>query len=160
MKKILITIAVLLLTLLAFAGEHQLLWKVSGNGLTRPSYILGSHHVAPASMINDIPGLKDAVAASDEVWGELSKDQLDPSLMQAKMMQMSMAPADSTLSRMLTPSQHRLVDSILTAYMGVPDIIKEMEIMKPALITTTISAMQISKACPDLMSTPRLTTGS
>lgn len=149
MKKILITIAVLLMTLLAFAGNNQLLWKVSGNGLERPSYILGSHHVAPASMINEIPGLENAVAASDEIWGEVRKDQLDPSAMQAKMMQMAIAPADSAISRLLTPSQYHLVDSILTAYMGVPGLIKQMDMLKPAMITTTISAMQIAKACPD-----------
>ena len=33
----------------ALSANAQLLWKVSGNGLSSPSYIMGTHHLAPVS---------------------------------------------------------------------------------------------------------------
>ena len=38
MKK---TISLLVLLLLTIAAQAQLLWKISGNGLQKPSYIVG-----------------------------------------------------------------------------------------------------------------------
>ena len=38
----------------AFSANAQLLWKVSGNGLTQPSYIIGTHHLAPFSIMDSI----------------------------------------------------------------------------------------------------------
>ena len=52
---------ILALCLLAVAAQAQLLWKVSGNGLARPSYIMGTHHMAPASMIDEIAGMDIAL---------------------------------------------------------------------------------------------------
>ena len=36
----------------AFSANAQLLWKVSGNGLNQPSYIIGTHHLAPFSIMD------------------------------------------------------------------------------------------------------------
>ena len=38
----------------AFSANAQLLWKVSGNGLTQPSYIIGTHHLAPFSIMDSV----------------------------------------------------------------------------------------------------------
>ena len=44
---------IVLLGLMALVGtmgaQAQLLYKISGNGLTKPSYIVGTYHLAPAS---------------------------------------------------------------------------------------------------------------
>ena len=61
-------------TMLALAGQAQLLWKVSGNGLGRPSYIFGTHHMAPSSMIDQIAGMDEAIEGCDIVVGEIEKD--------------------------------------------------------------------------------------
>ena len=45
----------------AFSANAQLLWKVSGNGLTQPSYIIGTHHLAPFSIMDSIAGLQKAM---------------------------------------------------------------------------------------------------
>ena len=44
MKKLL---GILLFISIALSANAQLLWKVSGNGLNQPSYIIGTHHLAP-----------------------------------------------------------------------------------------------------------------
>ena len=58
MKKIL---GILLFIGIALNANAQLLWKISGNGLEKPSYILGTHHLAPLSIKDSIAGLPEAV---------------------------------------------------------------------------------------------------
>ena len=58
MKKIL---SILLFISLALNSNAQLLWKISGNGQEKPSYILGTHHLAPLSIKDSIAGLPQAV---------------------------------------------------------------------------------------------------
>ena len=54
MKKFVMTLtAVLAVTL---SAQAQLLWKISGNGIEKPSYIVGTHHVAPIGMQESKPG--------------------------------------------------------------------------------------------------------
>ncbi len=55
----------------AFSANAQLLWKVSGNGLTQPSYIIGTHHLAPFSIMDSIAGLQKAMNETQQVYGEL-----------------------------------------------------------------------------------------
>ena len=50
---------------LSLSMTAQLFWKVTGNGLERESYILGTMHDAPVSMIDEIPGLNDAIQNSE-----------------------------------------------------------------------------------------------
>ena len=57
MKRTLVFLAFLAGTLSANA---QILWKVSGNGLQKPSYILGTHHVASKDICDNIAGFNDA----------------------------------------------------------------------------------------------------
>ena len=68
MKKTFVLLALLAITLSANA---QLLWKISGNGLEHPSYLLGTHHVAPLSVKDSIAGMKEALEATSQVYGEI-----------------------------------------------------------------------------------------
>ena len=54
MKRIL---TILALSLLCLTSNAQLLWKISGNGIKKPSYIVGSHHGCPFTYCDSIPGL-------------------------------------------------------------------------------------------------------
>ena len=67
---------ILILALVAMAAQAQLLWKVSGNNLARPSYILGTYHFAPAAMIDKIPGMQQAFDGCDVVVGELENESM------------------------------------------------------------------------------------
>ena len=42
----------------AFSANAQLLWKVSGNGLTQPSYIIGTHHLHHSASWTALPDFK------------------------------------------------------------------------------------------------------
>ena len=102
MKRLSLILAVLLL---AVTAQAQLLWKVSGNGLGRPSYIFGTHHMAPATMIDQIKGMDEAISGCDIVVGEVEKDSLTSPEVQARMAQDMIAPLDSTLDVLLTTEE-------------------------------------------------------
>ena len=101
MKK---TFALLLLLCLALGAQAQLLWKISGNGLERPSYIVGTHHLAPLSVKDSLKTLPQAIEQTNQVYGEVvMDDMMKPETMQA-MQQAMMLPADTTLRSLLTPA--------------------------------------------------------
>ena len=103
---------ILALVMIALAGQAQLLWKVSGNGLGRPSYIFGTHHMAPASMIDQISGMDVAIDGCDIVVGEVEKDSLMSPEVQATMAQAMIAPLDSTLDKLYTSDEYRIVEQV------------------------------------------------
>ena len=43
---------VMLLCIVVLSANAQLLWKVSGNNLPKASYVLGTHHFAPLSILD------------------------------------------------------------------------------------------------------------
>ena len=65
MTTIITKLLMLLALLISFImnANAQLLYKISGNGLTQPSYIIGTYHLAPVSFVDSIPGLKEAMDA-------------------------------------------------------------------------------------------------
>lgn len=150
MKKIVIFLAMLMLFLLALAGGgNGLLWRVSGNGLPSSSYILGSHHMAPASFVDSIAGLDRVLDEVDRVTAEVKAGELTSIETQQKMMALAVAPADSTLSRVLTPGQLVRLDSLLALYTGMPGLTAQMEMLKPAMVSTQIAVLQTAAACPE-----------
>ena len=71
MKRIILSIALVLGTIGASA---QLMYKISGNGLEKPSYVVGTHRLAPAAMAQLINGIGDALNGTDQMYGELNVD--------------------------------------------------------------------------------------
>ncbi len=146
MKKLLISLCVLAM---GISANAQLLWKISGNGLEKPSYVLGSHHVAPASMIDEVRGLKAAISSVDAIYGEVQKDALTTPEAQQQIMAYAMAPADSTILTLLTAEQLDSLDSMLQRYTGMPGMSKQLAALKPSMISTQLSMLVTMKAFPD-----------
>ena len=91
MKRIL---TILALSLLCLISNAQLLWKISGNGIKEPSYILGTHHGCPFTYCDSIPGLMKVHAQVDNVIGEINMiefAEMSPERMQ-QMQAMMMIP--------------------------------------------------------------------
>lgn len=79
MKKLGVLLSTLFLLL--FAGkagadenDKSLLWRVSGNGLTKPSYLFGTIHLICPDKYLWTNNMKDALAASDKVCFEMDLD--------------------------------------------------------------------------------------
>lgn len=150
MKKTILTL--LTLVIATFTAHAQLLWKVTGKELTKPSYVLGTFHLADVAFVDSIPGLKEALNASEQVYGELDMRKLlsDPSQVQQMQLAM-MLPKDTTLDSLLTIEQMKRLNEFLKQYLGADltnPMLAPMKQMKPAAITTQIQmvlAMQIAK---------------
>ena len=104
-----------MLVAVAAGAQAQLLWKVSGNGAKGESFLLGTHHLAPISMLDSIKGFNEAFAAVEAVGGEIN--MADQAAQAQLMVQYMMAPADSTLSVLLTPAQADSLVSVLAKFM-------------------------------------------
>ncbi len=141
---------ILALVFVALVSQAQLLWKVSGNGLGRPSYIFGTHHMAPASMIDQIPAIDAAIAGCDIVVGEVEKDSLTSPEVQTRMAQAMIAPMDSTLDQLLTPEEYGIVEKVFNKYFGTMGVtLSQMKNLKPSAISTQMQAMQAIKYFPN-----------
>lgn len=146
MKKIIFSIAAVAV---ALSSQAQLLWKVSGGDAKGDSYIFGTHHIAPVTMIDSTPGLNDAINSVATVYGEIDMADMASPETQQIAMKYSMAPADSTLSKVLTVEQLDSVNSLLAKYTGGMLTVSAVEAMKPIVLSTQIGMFQNMVAFPE-----------
>lgn len=137
--------------MLALASQAQLLWKVSGKGMARPSYIMGTYHFAPASMMDKIPGMEQALDGCDIVVGEIDKEEMMSQDAQMKMGMAMMAPPDSTLDKLFTPADYAIVEQVFNKYFGNMGVkLDQMKMLKPSAISVQMQAMQAVKYFPNI----------
>lgn len=96
--------------------EKSLLWEISGKGLSQPSYLFGTVHIACQGEVEMRPELQDAFDKTEQLILELDMDE--PSLM-TKMMQASLATDGKKVSEKLGDELSAKVDSLITAKMGM-----------------------------------------
>lgn len=143
MKKLIFFISIVCLSLTVNA---QLLWKVSGNGLSKPSYVFGTHHIAPATFLDSIKGLNDAIDNCDIVYGEVAKDSLMSPESQAKMAQAMVAPDDSTLDKLYSPEGYNIIKTVFDKYFSSMGLtLEQMNKYKPIAISTQIEVLQAAE---------------
>lgn len=143
---------ILVLVLVAVVAQAQLLWKVSGNGLARPTYVLGSHHFAPSSMLDEIPGMQQAFDGCDVVIGEMDMEASMSFDGQMAMAQAMMAPPDSTLDKLYSPEDYNIIKDAFNKYcgdLGIPFAM--MKRLKPAAISMQMQAVMSSQKLPDFL---------
>lgn len=147
MKRIL---TILALSLLCLTSNAQLLWKISGNGIKKPSYILGSHHGCPSSYCDSIPGLMKAFDKVDNIIGEINMiefDQMSPERMQ-KMQAMMMMPADTSLLSLFSTEEAAKVNEWLGKKMGAS--LEMLSVMKPMTIMVTVQNKEMMEVIPEI----------
>ncbi|MBD5318860.1 MAG: TraB/GumN family protein [Bacteroides sp.] len=154
MKKLLLTLAVVLGTTLGCSA--QLLWEISGNGLEKPSYLFGTHHIAPVSVLDSVPGFNKALASADKVYGEMVMSEAQSPASQQIMMGYAMAPQDSLLTMVLTAPQLDSVSNVLKHYMGPMGSANQFAALKPAMLNTLLALMQSQAAFPNFDPTKQL----
>lgn len=143
MKKILLSL--LLLAGMATGASAQLLYKISDNGLEKPSYIIGTHHLANKSFVEKIAGVKDALTVTDQVYGELNFDDVAKTD-SVKALQQAMYLSDGqTLKSVLTAEQYKKLDNFLKNFMGVglshPMVDAQYGKMSPAALTAQFQVL-------------------
>lgn len=143
MKRTLVFLAFLAGTL---SSHAQILWKVSGNGLEKPSYILGTHHVASKDICDGIAGFNDAYSGIQQVYGEVDTEQMNDPATQFKMMPHMTMPKGQTLSSLYTEEQLKKIDEFITPLFGIG--VKAFDKVKPAVLSSNIQAMIAMKMYP------------
>lgn len=146
MKKFLLSI--LTATLFSLGCNAQLFWEISGNGLEKPSYLFGTHHVAPITILDSIAGFNEALAAVDKVYGELDMKLAQSPESQQAMLGYTMATPDSLLTSVLSAAQVDSLDKVLKHYMGPMASASQFANFKPALISTVLGLAQTQAAFP------------
>ena len=108
-KKIIIAAVLGLLTMTANA---QFLFRISGNGLEKPSYILGTIHTLPGSLLDSIPAFLDAEAQCQQVYVESNvTDQQTMNDMANAGIQVMTLPDGKTIFDVLNKEQMDLLSS-------------------------------------------------
>lgn len=132
-----------------FGAGAQVLWKVQKPDSDKASYLLGTHHAAPDSMTIKIPGFIPALKEIKKVYVEvLAEDMYSPANM-AKMQQMVIAPADSTLDKLLEAAQ---LDSLRTVWdkaCGGQIPFDKVVPLKPSFLSTQILALECLRLFPN-----------
>lgn len=136
-------LAAALIVIFAFNAQAQLLYRISGNGLESPSYIVGTYHLAPASFADSIPGMSEAIENTQQVCGELDMMDAFKPENAAQLIQSQMLPEGVTLSSLLTADQLTRLNALLLKVVGTnledEAFAAQMEKMKPVTLSTTLS---------------------
>lgn len=132
MKRLLL-VALGLLSLFTNAQnlENSLLWKISGNGLTQPSYLFGTVHITCDATLD--PKVNTALDATKQLYLELDMD--DPNMMKEMMGGMTMKNGVSMTS-LLSTEDYKLVEDFIKSKTGMP--LKMLDSYKPFLVSAML----------------------
>lgn len=150
MKAIARIAAAAALMLLPCAAQGQLLWKVTGKDAKGTSYLFGTHHIAPVSLLDSVAGFHDALAGADALYGEVEMSDLTTPDKQMEMVSKYLAaPADSTLSKVLPAAQLDSLNNLLSELSGGMANATMLDGMKPSVAAMNLAVMESLKYFPD-----------
>ncbi len=136
----------LLFAVLPFLASAQIFFKVEGKDLTTPSYLFGTHHLAPIAMLDSMPQVGETLSECIAVVGEIdmAKSQANPAVLMPYMM----APADSTLSKLYAPEEYERLNGEFRKWAGGLDL-KMFDQMKPLVANMTVAMAMVIDDIPD-----------
>jgi len=114
----------------AQTGSNALLYKISGKGVTRPSYIFGTFHVVCPNDMLPMDKITSYVASSDQTIMEIDMD--DQAELQA-MLGTTTLPDGKSLSDYLTPKQYQKVDEFIRSMLGYS--VDTVKTKKPSVLS-------------------------
>ena len=133
--------AVLLISLLAISSHAQhadenktLLWKISGNGLEKPSYLFGTIHMLCADDAVLSSNMKKAISSCDEVYFEVDMDNLFEMIGAISKMKMT---GDTTLQDLLSKEDYKKVKNYFETKSSLLPF-SMLETFKPILAASTL----------------------
>lgn len=115
------------------ADDNTLLWEVSGNGITAPSYLFGTFHLLCKDEIRFSHSLSQAVAQAAEVYMELDMD--DPATLLGGLGLMNMKNGRQ-LKDLLTGDEYKRVETYFKD--SLKSALAFFQGMKPLVLTSLI----------------------
>ena len=138
MKKLSVGLIVSLVTMTSLAqsgtGNNTLLWKISGNGLEKPSYLYGTIHMLCADDAVLSKNMKKIIEDCDEVYFEVDMDNLFEMVGAMNKMKMK---GDTTLKDLLTEEEYDKVKAYFD-FKGSMLPFSMLETYKPMLAASTL----------------------
>jgi len=131
--------------------NNTLLWRITGKGLEKPSYLFGTMHLLCADDIALSDSLKSAIKDADNVYLELDMDNMFEML--GAMQHMSMR-GDTTLEDLLTKDQYGRVKKYFKENNSMLPF-EMLQTYKPLLTASMISDQQSSN-CDHMISMEQL----
>lgn len=111
--------------------EKSLLWKISGNGLKKPSYLFGTIHLTCDSSLD--ANTLNALEATEQLYLELDMD--DKSI-QMQMMKLMMMKDGAKLSTLLSPEDFKILDEFMKKNLNMSA--KLFDGFKPFMISSML----------------------
>ena len=115
--------------------ENSLLWKISGNGIEKPSYLYGTMHAVCETNIDD--EVLKAFDETSQLYLEIDMD--DPNL-QATMMRKVMMNDGVTISSLITTDEAKKLDTFLKENIGFT--LQMIDTFKPFMISSMYLPMK------------------
>ncbi|MBU6343381.1 MAG: TraB/GumN family protein [Bacteroidetes bacterium] len=119
--------------------EHALLWKISGNGLKKPSYLYGTIHIIPKSQFSLAAPTRQALNSAQQLIFEIDMKEMLNMGTQMSMLTKSFMAGGKTLKDLLPPEDYLFVKSKM-GNLAMPGNI--MERLKPMFLSTLLSTEQ------------------
>ena len=140
MKRLILAVA---LAGTAMASQAQLLWRVSGNGLERPSYVFGTHHMAPKAILDSVPQVRQVQNEVQQVCGEVNMLNMQNAMRATA--EAMLLPSGKSLNDYLPADKRSAVDEVLKKYVGVGVDNGAVQRMCPAAVTNQIVSAMAAK---------------
>lgn len=123
MKRLLISIFICILGINSIFAQHNLLWKISGNHLQKPSYLFGTIHIEGGTRVLDsIKGFENAFNSVKQYACEtltgfnIVNKNSNPSSKTSVADKFKPWPSDSTYENLLTQKEKQMLDSVVVKY--------------------------------------------
>lgn len=102
---------------MTFAANAQLLFRISGNGLEKPSYIVGTYHIVDDSFVDSIAGIRQALADCQQVYTEVLKADLT-SADSLAFKKAQLLPKDMTIDKLLSAEEMDRLNAYVKRIIG------------------------------------------
>jgi uncharacterized protein len=106
-----------LLPVAAKPGEESLMWEMSGNGLTQPSYIFGTIHINCTNRLKLSAKRQERFLKAKQLYLELDFD--DPNL-KTEIGQNTQMPPGKNLRQLLTPQEYKKAQKYFADRLKLP----------------------------------------
>lgn len=124
--------------------ENTLLWKISGNGLAKPSYLFGTIHMLCSSDAALSERMQQVIRDAEEVYFEVDLDNVGEMLMVMSKMKMN---GDTTLRDLLPDTDYLLIKEYFENKKSLVPF-SLLETYKPILALSTLQ--ENSLACESM----------
>lgn len=145
MRKLFIAFTAFALSIVGL--NAQILYKVESKTGDKPSYVFGSHHLSPISIIED-SGVMEYFNQTDQVVGEIDLT-IDPMALSMALQPYMMAPADSTLLLLLQGEDMGPLNAQFEKWAPMPGMqLYMLDPLKPMAVTTMLAAGMSQEVMP------------